>query len=272
MRESVGFAQTVEQFSGMCWRTGYADGAPMNPSGPADPMGGGHAVAALLGALRTRMRTGTGMLVESALVEAALTMTSELALEWSANSRLLSRDGNRDRDFAPHGVYRCQGVDSWVAIAVQTTEQWNALITATGLVGWLNEPKLAEPEVRLAQADTLDAELGAWTLQHSADEVVDLLQAMNIPAARVTDPRVVHLHPQIQGRRILEEVTHPVGGKLQLFSLPFKSSLAGRWSRRPAPLVGEHNGEVLGGELGRDAAQLAALQDQGVIGIRPSGL
>nr|BFE78053.1 hypothetical protein GCM10020093_006540 [Planobispora longispora] len=52
LRERVGYAQTVEQYSGLCWTTGYPGGPPTNPSGPSDPMGGANAVFALLAALR----------------------------------------------------------------------------------------------------------------------------------------------------------------------------------------------------------------------------
>ena len=42
-RDRVGFAQTMEQTSGMAWLTGYADTAPMNARGPCDPLAGLHA-------------------------------------------------------------------------------------------------------------------------------------------------------------------------------------------------------------------------------------
>lgn len=84
-REMVGYAQTVEQFSGLCWRTGYAGGDPTNPQGPADPMGGANAFFALAAALLQRRVTGEGILVEAALAEAALTMASEQVIRWTAD-------------------------------------------------------------------------------------------------------------------------------------------------------------------------------------------
>ena len=71
-RDRTGFAQTMEQISGLACVTGFADGPPVIPRGPCDPLAGMHAVLALLVALEHRRRTGEGQLVESTMVEAAL--------------------------------------------------------------------------------------------------------------------------------------------------------------------------------------------------------
>src|SRR5439155_912893 len=94
-RDRTGFAQTMEQISGLAWVTGFADGPPVIPRGPCDPLAGLHAALALLVALEHRRRTGEGQLVESTMVEAALNATADQVLEWQAYGRLLGRDGNR---------------------------------------------------------------------------------------------------------------------------------------------------------------------------------
>src|SRR5438445_9164620 len=71
-RDRVGFAQTMEQASGMAWMTGTADGPPLIPRGVCDPVAGLHAVFAALAALEIRDASGAGFQVESIMVEAAL--------------------------------------------------------------------------------------------------------------------------------------------------------------------------------------------------------
>ncbi len=84
-RDRVGFAQTMEQASGMAWMTGPADGPPLIPRGVCDPLAGLHAAFAAIAALEIRDRTGTGMHVESTMVEAALNVAAEAVLEYSLN-------------------------------------------------------------------------------------------------------------------------------------------------------------------------------------------
>src|SRR5262249_56531824 len=100
-RDRVGFAQAMEQLTGMAWLTGFADGPPVLPRGPCDPLAGLHAVVALLVALEHRHRTGRGQLVESTMVEAALNAAAETALERRAHRARPARDGNRGPPGAP---------------------------------------------------------------------------------------------------------------------------------------------------------------------------
>ena len=73
-------------------------------------------------------------------------------------------------------------------------------------------------------------------------------------------------------RGYFELVEHPVAGTHPIPTLPWRARGVDRWIRRPAPLLGQHNAEVLGGRLGCTDAELAALTEDGVIGTRPVGL
>src|SRR5690606_30350055 len=83
-RDRTGFAQTMEQATGMAWMTGFADGPPVIPRGPCDPLAGMHAVFAVIAALVDRDRTGSGHFLECTMVEAALNVAAEMAIEHDA--------------------------------------------------------------------------------------------------------------------------------------------------------------------------------------------
>ena len=129
-RDRVGFAQTMEQLTGMAWLTGFADGPPVIPRGPCDPLAGLHALVALLVALEHRARTGRGQLIEATMVEAALNAAAEMVLEHGAYGTHLARDGNRGPVGAPQNLYACRGDDRWLALAVTSDAQWRALVGA----------------------------------------------------------------------------------------------------------------------------------------------
>src|SRR6185436_19744872 len=76
-RDRVGFAQTMEQATGMAWMTGHPDGPPIIPRGVCDPIAGLHAAFAAIVALVVRDRTGRGLQVECAMVESALNVAAE---------------------------------------------------------------------------------------------------------------------------------------------------------------------------------------------------
>jgi crotonobetainyl-CoA:carnitine CoA-transferase CaiB-like acyl-CoA transferase len=272
-RDRVGFAPTMEQLSGMAWLTAYPDGAPMAPRGACDPLAGIHAAFALVAALARHDRTGEGGLLELPMIEVALNVTAEQVIEHDVHGVVLEREGNRGPAAAPQNVYACRGEDQWVALAVAADEQWAGLRRVLGDPAWAAEPGLATHGGRRAAHDLLDRELSAWFAGRDRDAVVEELAAAGIPAAPVVlSPDVVD-NVQLRARGFFETVDHPHTGRTEYAGLPF-ARLRGvdRWCRRPAPGLGQHNDEVLGGELGLTAEELDRLRESQVIGDRPAGL
>jgi crotonobetainyl-CoA:carnitine CoA-transferase CaiB-like acyl-CoA transferase len=276
-RDHTGFAQTMEQLSGLAWLTGHRDDQPRIPRGPCDPVAGMHGAFALLVALVERAGTGRGHHVESTMVESALNIAAEQVVEWSATGSLMHRDGNRSPRAAPQGLYPCAdgqpGMESWLALSVASDAQWSALRAALGEPAWAMDPALDSREGRREAHDALDERLREWTRQRPRAELAVELRALGIPASEVADPcRLLQTNPQLRARRYFETPEHPVVGAMPLPSLPFRYASVDRWLRTPAPTLGEHNERVLCGLLGLPAAELRKLEAEGVIGTRPEGL
>jgi crotonobetainyl-CoA:carnitine CoA-transferase CaiB-like acyl-CoA transferase len=271
-RDRTGFAQTMEQISGLAWVTGFADGPPVIPRGPCDPLAGLHAALALLVALEHRRRTGEGQLVESTMVEAALNAAADQVLERQAYGRTLGRRGNRGPVAVPQNLYACRGDERWLALAVVTDAQWAALVELLGRPAWAADGVLATREGRRAAEDRIDAGLARWCAADDRDALVERLLARGVPAAPVLHPREFAANPQARGRGFFATETHPVTGAHELPGLPMRISGLERWHRGPAPTLGEHTAAVLRELLGLDDAALADLAADGVIGERPAGL
>jgi crotonobetainyl-CoA:carnitine CoA-transferase CaiB-like acyl-CoA transferase len=272
-RDRVGFAQTMEQISGMAWLTGFSDGAPVIPRGPCDPLAGLHAVAALLVALEHRERTGRGQLIEATMVEAALNAAAEVVLEYGAYGVSLTRDGNRGPVGAPQNLYACRGVDRWLALGVTTDAQWQALVEVMGAPEWACAAELASAAGRRAQHDQIDRNLAAWCVDRDAEALAEALLARGVPAAPVVSAATLDRNPQLRARGFFEAVTHSVVGTHEFPTLPLQlPSDRAAWYHRPSPTLGEHSEEILRELLGLGEVELAALRADGIIGNRPVGL
>jgi len=242
-RDHTGFAQTMEQLTGLAWLTGHADDQPRIQRGPCDPLSGMHAAWSFLVALEEREATGRGVHVECTMVEAALNAAAEAIVEFGASGRVLARMGNRSPDVAVQGLYPCAG-------SAPGREQWVAV--SAGRAGVPDEDALR-----------------AWIAGQPRDAVVAALHARGIAAAPVADPRAASLCPQHAARGFFEEVEHPVVGRQPIPTVPFRYASVARWTRSPAPTLGQHNGEILGSLLGLSEAECAALERDGVIGTKP---
>lgn len=274
-RDNVGFAQTMEQMTGLAWLTGHRDDQPRIQRGPCDPLAGMHAAFAFLVALGRRERTGRGCQVECTMVEGALNAAAEQLVEFTAHGRLLEREGNRSPWAAPQGLYRCRGAHPaggpWLALSVEKDAQWESLVGLLGTPDWTREPALARRPGRRAAHDRIDAALGAWCAERDRDALVETLLAAAIPAAPVADPRATSRCPQLVARGFYEPVEHPVVGVHPVPAAPFHYRGVKRWLRGPAPLLGQHNREVLA-EAGYPDAEIDALEAAGVVGTRPDGV
>ncbi|MDM4138919.1 MULTISPECIES: CoA transferase [Mycobacterium] len=243
-RDYVGWALNFEQTSGMSAATGYADGPPCNPQGPADPIVGVHAGVALLAALEHRHRTGAGQLIEIAQIEVAAAVTAEPVIEYSMNGVVRPREGNRRRGYL-QGVYPTSEDDVWVALSV--------------------------PDQAIDH-DVFDELVAAWTRTQTAAAVVATLQAQGIAAERVItgdrmyDPELIGA--QLDARGYYQELEHPITGPHRYPGWPFHITPGPRRHHRsPPPTLGQHNDEILRG-LGLSEAEVADLRHQRVIGER----
>jgi crotonobetainyl-CoA:carnitine CoA-transferase CaiB-like acyl-CoA transferase len=271
-RERPGFAQTMEQLTGMAWITGHLDDQPRIMRGPCDPIAGLHGATALLVALWERERTGEGVFVESTMVEAALNCAAEQIVEYTAYGNVMMRAGNRSPHAAPQGVYACPGFEQWLAISVVNDEQWRGLRTALGDPTWAGDPALASAAGRHEHHDAIDDALSEWAASWDLDDAVERLLAHGVPAARCWDPRVQSRHPQMEARGFYEELVHPSIGPHPVPTLPFRYSGVDRWTTRAAPTLGQDSRDVLMRVLGKSAAECDELEAAGIIGTRPKGV
>ena len=274
-RDNPAFAFVIEDAAGLTWMTGYPDDPPVSPYGVGDSNAGTHALCGLLLALEHRRKTGEGVLVEAAMLDAALNVAAELIVEHSAYGALLERDGNRGPAAAPQNLYLASDEghdgerDTWVAIAVATDDQWVALRGALGGPPWAMDGALEAADGRRERHDEIDGHLASWCDGRRADDIVDHLWAAGVPVAKVMQPHQQVDLPQLAARRFFEPVDTPVSGEVRHGTLPIRFSRGPeRFHRAPAPRLGEHNHDVLRA-LGLSDADIAALEEDGVIGRVP---
>ncbi|OBJ36037.1 CaiB/BaiF CoA-transferase family protein [Mycobacterium colombiense] len=275
-RDNPAFAYVIESASGVSWLTGYPDRTPYDPYSIGDPNAGVHALNAILLALEHRRRTGEGVFVEAAMVDAALSIAAEQVIEYTAYGALLERAGNRGPTAAPQNLYLSADIDefgrldSWVAIAVPTDDQWDGLCRALGSPSWTTDPTLSTESGRRTHHDAIDEQLAAWCEHRSRDEIVATLWDAGVPVAKVMQP---HRQPELEQlafRDFFEEVDHPVNGPARLSSVPMRFSAGPhKFHTEHAPLLGQHNHELLSG-LGLSDPEIAGLEADGVIGSAPA--
>jgi crotonobetainyl-CoA:carnitine CoA-transferase CaiB-like acyl-CoA transferase len=269
-RDWSAYGANIETTAGLTSVTGYADGLRSRTTlFYADPVSGVHGAVAIMGALEHRRRTGAGQWIEMALNEAGAAFSAEMLLDYHATGNVRGPNGNRDARFAPQGAYQCAGADHWVALAVQSDDDWIALTEAMTRPDLRDDARLATLEGRHAHHDEIDAAINEWTRGLEQYEIAWDLQRRGVSAAPVLANWQVLPDPHIRGRGFYIDVEYPVVGVYKATTWPWRFSRTRARITRPAPLFSEHNHEILR-EAGLDDDAIAALYASGVTSDEPA--
>lgn len=229
-----------------------------------DHAAGKQAVAAIIGALERRDRTGDGCFLDWTQFETASYMIGDKFLQEQLQPGTAIAVGNRSPDYAPHGCYPCAGEDTWSVFAVEDDKQWQSFAEMVG-EEWAQRPDLATADGRLANVDELDSLVGEWTRKQTPDEVYTALRAAGVPTSKLVTGDMLAEDAEAHESGFFGCVTHPTAGQRWYAGLPVEGPM-GRFPTRRAPLLGEHDEHVLLGVLGLTQSEVTALADAGVIG------
>jgi benzylsuccinate CoA-transferase BbsF subunit len=265
-RDFVSYGPATVPLAGFSSVTGYKGGPPMHVGiSYGDPTAGLHGAVAVLAALCHRQRTGEGQFIDVSLWEASATLLPDALLEYEMNGTEPPRDGNRHPHMAPHGVFRSEGQDRWVSIAVGSDEEWRAL-AAVVADGELSGPRFLTLADRKRHEDDLEQRLTRWTATLSPEEATRRLQAVGVAAFPTMTNQDVAEDSHLNGRGFFVDLPHPEVGKRHHAGIPWKLSATPCAVAAPAPCLGEHSREVLREVLGYSAAEIESLEADGALG------
>ncbi|HJR19052.1 MAG TPA: CoA transferase [Actinomycetota bacterium] len=263
-RDYPGFGGQGSALSGFNNLTGWPDHEPLGPYGTiTDSLAPRFAAAAVTAALLRRKRTGEGAYLDLSQVECAVYALGETIVEHAVDGEPPARLGNRSREAAPHGAFRCAGNDRWIAIAVWTDDEWRTLVSEAG-DEQLVDDRFATTADRLANVDELEKHLEAWTITQDRDELAARLQARGLEANPLQDLEDCYHDPQLAHREHFRPMDHPVLGTHAHETLGFRLSDSPPAFTRPGPTLGRDNEAVYKGILGMSDAEYERLQADGV--------
>lgn len=263
----------VQAVSGLTFQSGFPD---MPPAGWGysymNHTGGYFMAMAILMAVYHRNRTGEGQWVDMSCTDAAAALNGPEILDYTVNGRPARREGkpysNRSDSppMAPHGIYRSEGDDNWVAISARDDKDWSALCAVIGQEDLTKDERFSSLDARMKHQDALDSIVEEWTKARSHFDAMDTLQKAGVPAGAVQRPedRIDH-DDNVLDWKLFPEVTHPEIGTVRVDGMAMKLSESATPISEPAPLLGQHNRMVYGEILGLTDSQIDSFLEQGVI-------
>ena len=261
-----GYDFIAQAYSGVTSLIGEKDEPPYLPLlGLGDVSTGVHAAFGIAAALLHRARTGLGQYLDIALLDCYYHYHEAAVHTCSGTHGAVqpTRSGRHFSYVCPAGVFRANGGS---IVLIGFLHHWPDLCAALGRPELVADPGWATDQARLARVDEVVGTIEAWLMTFpDIDSAIAKLDAHGVPCAPILSVAETLTHPHFIERGTVRTVHDRLAGEVQIPGMPIKGSTYPANNDYVAPLLGEHNAEVLSGLLGKSEAEIAALAASGVL-------
>ena len=263
-RDKPGFGVVAEAMGGLRHLTAEPGRVPVRVGvSIGDTLASLHGVIGILMALHERHRSGQGQVIDMALYEAVFNCMESLLPEHSAFGAVREPGGSALPGIAPTNAYRCKD-GGYALVAGNGDSIFKRLMHAIGRDDLGQDPALGDNAGRVQRVADIDAAIEAYTLQHSVDEVLKMLEQAEVPGGRIYTIADIANDAHYQARGMIENITLSDGSRLSVPGVVPKLSRTPGGLRHLAPTLGQDTDAVLT-EMGLTPAQIQTLRERGVV-------
>jgi crotonobetainyl-CoA:carnitine CoA-transferase CaiB-like acyl-CoA transferase len=259
------FDVIAQTMSGLMDITGEPDGRPtMAGTYVVDYSTGLYATIGTLGALQARARTGTGQIVDVALLDSAMSMLMTAIPEQMLLGQTMTRRGNRDRYGAPANTFPTSD-GAWVHLAVAGDPMFRALMNTMGQSQLADDARFKDNGARMENVEALEEQITQWTRTLTSTELLNQLQAIGVPSAKVARVSDLVDHPHLAHRGQILHMEHPKAGTVPMQGFCVKLGSSPMRLRHVPPMLGEHTNAILAEWLAMTPERIAQLRECGAV-------
>lgn len=225
-----------------------------------DKLTGMTTAQAVTAALAHRERTGEGQHVRVSMLDTVVSFlwSSDMGGQTFIGKEVSSQRAATFIDL----IYETK--TSYISVSAMANKQWQSLCKAVNHPEWLEDERFATPALRDQHANERLQLTQEALLNKSAEQWLEILEQAGVPCAPVLNRAEMIEHPVIKASKLIIETQHPVAGAIRQTRPAARFSKTEPEIRRGAPLLGEHNAEILG-SLGYNEQALKTLREEGVI-------
>jgi len=242
----AGYDLMAQGMGGIMGLTGFPDGEPTRVGIPvADIFTGVYSAIGILAALARRENTGRGGFVDTALLDSQVGVLANQALNYLASGLVPQRIGNAHPNVVPYQVFAVS--DGHVIIAVGNDRQFAKLCGVLEAPELADDPKYRTNTDRLNNRPELIARLAPLIARFARDDLLDKLEAVQVPSGPINMLDQVFANPQVihRGMRIDPPSAAAKAGTIPGVRTPIVLDGVPIAAERPSPRLGEHTQEIL---------------------------
>jgi formyl-CoA transferase len=254
--------------SGFAYITGQPDGPPTLPgTGLADAVAGQLGTWSVMFALYERdHKSGKGQYIDLSVLEPLFTILGDQTIAYDQLGVVQQRTGNRVPSIgAPRNIYQTKD-SRWLALSANAPAIATRVFAAIGQPELINDSRFKDNRARIAHIDEVDALVGGWIGQHTAEEALRTFDEYECACAPVYSIADIAADSHFQARETITTVQDPDLGPVKMQNIIPKLSRTPGKIRWPGPTrMGQHNEDIFCGKLGMSPERLAELRERGII-------
>lgn len=249
-RNKGGFDIMAQGLSGLIDMTGDKEGKPAKVGIAIHDIAAAEtAIQSILTAYIHRLKGGEGQYIDISLVDSGLAWTVWEAAAYFGKGAVATRNGTAHRAAAPYQGFKTK--DGFILIGAGNQKLWETLChKVLQKPEWIKEERFLTNSIRTDNVEELETKIEQVLTTESSDYWLERLDTHGIPSGPILSYDQTLNNEHIQSRDMILEYEHPVGGSMKTLGFPAKFSATPGRLEKPAPLLGEHNEEILK-ELGR---------------------
>lgn len=195
----AGYDFIIQGMSGLMSITGAPEGQPQKVGvAVTDIFTGIYATTAILSALHQRHSTGRGQHIDMALLDVAVSITGNQALNYLSTGVAPGRMGNAHMNLTPYEVFDCS--DGFIIIATGNDGQYQRLCGLLGLDDMALDADYLANKDRIANRETMIARLNEATRGWAMADLLQACEDKGVPAGPINDFEQVFNDPQVIAR------------------------------------------------------------------------
>jgi crotonobetainyl-CoA:carnitine CoA-transferase CaiB-like acyl-CoA transferase len=258
--QKKGYDTVFQAMGGIMSLTGERGGGPVKPGLPVADLTSGLWVAiAILASLAGREKTGSGCHVDFSMLDGQVSLLTLAAARFFALGEVPPRLGTEHPGRVPSATFRCK--DGKYAHVTASDQHWGPLCRALGLDG----SGLEKNETRVERRDEVMARLTAIISALTRAELIEKLDAADVPVGPVNDVAEILADPHVRARRLVGSFDYPEVGEFRALALPYKFLGFDDPQIGAPPTLGEHTSAVVSEMLGYSAERIAELRGKRAI-------
>lgn len=262
--QRAAYDAVVQAMGGIMSITGSKGGKPTRVGTSIGDIAAGLFTAiGILTALNYRNETGKGQKVDVAMLDCQVAMLENAIARYTATGNIPKPDGNKHSSIVPFESFETKNGD--IMVAAGNDSLFKKLCISLGIEQVSNDSRFSTNPLRNENYSEIKEILVDIFAQKTTDEWMSILDDAGVPNSPINTIDKVIENPQVVARDMVKTVKHKVAGEVKMPGIAIKLSDTPGSIEIAAPLLGEHNEEILKKYLFMSDNDINELREKSII-------